>query len=544
MQTIGHHNDLTSAEKLVLKWLEEGLKKEQGYILVEVPIKLKFKRYNRWPDFMIISPKYGVCIVECKGYYFDEIEEVAGINDIKIKNGFDRYRKQLRDYGYLLQDLLKDFDYINRKKIVAFPRIPAFSPKAQAIRELHDTDDDLSYLFSDDFKIPCTLERLMGSSMQDKIKAKVLDEILFALNPFRVFDHNYGVDHEAKERRLKTFDKTQMNYIERIKSGHYLINGLPGTGKTKMLEAIAQREIIKGKKVLYTCFNKPLAESVEEILGNKNVKTTFKIYHDLVKPYGISFKTDPNWQDRAIPLLVEKDLTPEYDVLLIDEYQDLDDSDYVILLKLLKKDGLLVLAGDQLQNIKGGTESWRSKGINVRGRSMFLSIPYRTEPVIVDFALKFVCQTPALKKIADRYFKECDFSHAYGSFEGLFDKIKFLNHDMSRMNLELHRMAHENPRTEILVVTNYANIKPVYSKTVRFEPYTRVKGLEADIVVLYSLDLFKEAKSRLKLEEKIKALFSALCRSRGTLYIHGTSATGFYEELRELYLECVSERAA
>ncbi len=545
MDVVGFHKDLTKAENKVLDWLKAGLADEPGRIFVEMPIKMKNKKKNRWPDFMIVSPLYGVCIVECKGYMFDDIEAYSRGEGLRTKTGVDSYQRQMRDYGYLLQELLEGLD-VPRSKVVVFPRLHSSDTRAKTIREL--SEGDLLHLFEDDLAEACSLTTLLGLPMARKMRAHEFQDLLERINPIRVFDHNYGLDLENSKKRIMSFDKKQMSYIDRMHEGHYLINGLPGTGKTKMLEAIAQREILAGKSVLYACFNRPLKDTVEEVLGADFVATTNQIYHRLAAPHGISMKTDKYWLEKAIPVLVKEKIQPLYDVLLLDEYQDLSDEDYQILLKLLKKDGLLVLAGDQLQNIRGSSETWKSKGINISGRSLFLSAPYRTCPSVVDYALKFICSRPDLKKIVDKYFKESEFAHKFGSFTKLEGSIKFFQLNKQGFSIELGKIIEENPQADVLVITNsYATevvVPKLKNARVRVEPYTRVKGLEADIVVLYSLDTFKDAPMKMQESEKMKALFSALCRARSVVYVHGFEAKGYYEELRAIYLECMKEKVA
>lgn len=549
MDTIGRHAGLSEGETKVLDWLEAGLKNEPGQIIVEPPIKSTELRYNRWPDFILVSPVYGVCILEVKAYWADEFRRVEKVRDLVTVKGFDRYRWQIRQYGYLVSDLLNNKE-IKLTKGVIFPFILESDRVANAIREFDNEITDSFLMFNDALSWDCTLQRLIGNPMPKKLRAPELEDVLYSINPYRVLEHNYANDTENLNKKIMVFDEEQMKCIDGIKHGHYIINGLPGTGKTKMLVAIANRELAKDKTVLYTCFNQPLKDSIVPYLGEEVVKSTRGLYHQNVQQYGINYKNDDKWLDKAIPLLLEKEIHDKYDVLLIDEYQDLNDDDYAILLKFLKPDGLLVLAGDRLQNIMGAKKTWSSKGIKVLGRnhSMFLSAPYRTDPSVVDFALKFICNNAALEKIAKRYFKDHDFEHDYGDFSNLSKHIKFSLKDVNEMNIEIGRIIEENPDADVLIVTCYENqrfkipFRP--DSQLQIEPYTRVKGLESDIVILYNIDFFKEWRSEMKLDERMKSVFSALCRARGDVYIHGTTAKDFYSDLRSLYLECSKKKAA
>src|SRR5690606_32466057 len=113
-----------------------------------------------------------------------------------------------------------------------------------------------------------------------------------------------------------------------------------------------------------------------------------------------------------LKFLLSQEIEPMFDVVLIDEYQDLEDEDYHVLSRLVKEDGLMVLGGDRLQNIRSNKETWKSKGIKIAGqRSKFLKRPYRADPDVVDFAIAYLCKNPILEKEAKRYFGDNDFNH-------------------------------------------------------------------------------------------------------------------------------------
>lgn len=543
MNVVGRHNGLNIGEIRVLDWLAESFAGLSGVILVEPSYKHQ-KDPDKWPDFIIVSPTHGICILECKAHGSEEIKQIDNVQELETVDGLVKYRRQLVGYHGLVQDLLKE-QALPISKVAIFPYILASEPVAQALVEFNSKASGISLLFRETMALPASPETFFGPALSKKLRAAELELVLSLLNPMRVFKHNYLEDIETLHKTIQAFDAAQLRFIDHIHEGeHYMINGLPGTGKTRMLIAVAERELEQGKKVLYTCFNEPLKEAVAKELGSDVARTTSSLYYAEVREL-FDWRTDPQWRQKAIPILLEKEISPEYDVLLIDEYQDLEAEDYAILLKFLKPEGTLVLAGDRLQNIMGSKETWKSRGIKLHSsRSMFLSVPYRTQPAVVDFALKFVCSNEALAETARRYFKDHDFEHSFGSFKELPEKVKFVLGTEQQARHEIGRMLEENPRAEILVVVNHKGqaekLRFAREARLRVEPYSRVKGLEADVVVLYNVDFYKECFSASKTEEKMKSLFSALCRSRGSVFIHGFQSKDFYFELKELYLDCLA----
>lgn len=551
MDIIGYHADLTTAEKNVLRWLEAGLQNEDGVIFVELPIKGKFTKCM-WPDFVIVSPKYGVCVLEVKGYGSEEIRSISRAEDLETVHGVDRIMKQMMLYGCLMTDLLKDYN-VQFSKTLIFAGILASDPVVPHLYKLNKTNQDLSLLFKDNLDWPCAMETLFGAPMPKKILKDDFQDVLHHLNPNFVIEHTYSVDLEGIDRRIRAFDEQQVKYMARIKDGHhYVLNGLPGTGKTLMLVKIAEREESRGKKVHYVCFNKPLADSVSAHLG-KSASSTHVLYARTLKKLGISLSGDPEWEKKTFQILTVTSFEPEFDYLLVDEYQDLENEDYHMLLKHLKPGGTLVLAGDKLQNIKGKDDTWKEKGVDVAngGRSMFLRNPHRASPVVVDYALKFIAQNKFLENETAKYFDHHKFEHSFGSFSELSKRVKFIVSGNDYHHERIRELYAANPDSEILVVSVYRHQDKKDSiphpPKGTIEPYTRMKGLEADVVILYNVDFFERYQSgavHVTPEQKLRSIFSALCRSRGDVYIHCKQPEGYYQMLKELFLECMKSKAA
>lgn len=542
-KVIGDISRLNLGEQRVLDWISSSDLKKQFHVLIEPSYKAsKFKR-ARWPDFVLISKKFGVIILECKSHSENKIVKVNEAQGIVLNGEVDRYQIQLRDYFYLVKTLTKDLQWEVPIKLGAvFPFVSKSHSAARAIKE-HHYDDSGILLFKEDLQGNFDLD-----NQDEALSTDQFNELCRALNKESVIEHNYGLDHSEIKKRILRFSDEQIEKINRVQDGNYIFHGLPGTGKTKMLTAIARREADKGKSIGFVCFNRPLRDAVAEELSEDIVFTTSMIFYSLCKRFNLPFNFNrPDLMEKSRETILNKEFDPLFEVLLIDEYQDLDEVDYKLLKKCITPDGLIVLAGDPLQEIRGREVTWKSRGIEVHGRqSMFLARPYRTESSIVDFGLSFLQKNKTLKNTVDKYF--FDHRHVYsyhGPRDGVRDNIHFWLYDKAQLTSMINKVIADNPESEILIVTNFKeqkeqlNIPP--SKKLRIEPYSRVKGLEGDIVILYNLDFYLESRSQASPEAKMRSLFSALCRSRGKIIIHGYQNKDFYSQLLELSEEYTNE---
>lgn len=545
IKIIGIESRLNSGELKTLEWIKTIDIKRHITVLIEPSYQGKGFKHARWPDFVIITKKHGVCILECKSHWENNVLSVTATEGIKLIGEVDRYQIQLRDYYYLIESLTKNLGWkVPIIKGAVFPHISKYGSAADKIKEHHPASTGL--FFKEDLNDQFEFEDLDD----DVMNTDQFNELCKALNKESIIDHNYGIDNALVEKRILKFSPEQMEKINRVQHGNYLFHGLPGTGKTKMLIAIAKREEAKDKRIGFVCFNRPLRNAVAEELNDKTVFTISQLFMELCKIYQLPFDIkNPEIQDKSLRILLSLKVKPLFDVLLIDEYQDLEETDYKLLLKCVVADALIVLAGDPLQEIKDKEVTWKSRGIHVYGlQSMFLAKPYRTEASIVDYGLRFLAENKKIAKVIDKYF--FDHNHQYNfkeSRDGVRENIHFWLVGKAEAERNFSKIIAENSNSQVLIITNFQGQKDQLSikasKNVRIEPYSRVKGLEADIVLIYNTDFYLEYSSKLSEEAKMRSLFSAICRSRGKVIIHGFESKDFFRQLFELAKEYLDEAA-
>ena len=148
-----------------------------------------------------------------------------------------------------------------------------------------------------------------------------------------------NIDQEILEFTQQQFDALdQMEYNKSV-----LFDGPAGTGKTVLAIEAVRRASNQGKKVLYLCFNKRLSMTVSQSVGQlENVQVS--TFHSLLQKIA-GLKPDDknlkNFFEVALPreaLRVIGDSEFEkFDVVVVDEFQDLARDNFVPVIRQLCK---------------------------------------------------------------------------------------------------------------------------------------------------------------------------------------------------------------
>jgi hypothetical protein len=147
MNVIGKHPGLNKGELKVLEWLEHGLSNREGTILVEPPL-IRTKKNPYWPDFVIVSPTHGICILECKSFESAKICSISSVDELCTNEEVIRYKLQLRNYSYVVGRLL-DGANLKVNTCVIFPLIAEIEQVAPVLRDFNQDAKDISLLFRD-----------------------------------------------------------------------------------------------------------------------------------------------------------------------------------------------------------------------------------------------------------------------------------------------------------------------------------------------------------------------------------------------------------
>lgn len=148
----------------------------------------------------------------------------------------------------------------------------------------------------------------------------------------------------------------QSTIIGAIHGGqNVMVNSVAGSGKTTLALHIAKCNT--ARSVLLLTYNKRLKEETRaKVVGNLLTNMEVHSYHAM----GYKFYADSCFRDNGLRMVVEQDIeprraVPNYDIIIVDEAQDMKKVFYAFVHKLLrdmsKSKPLLVIVGDENQCI-------------------------------------------------------------------------------------------------------------------------------------------------------------------------------------------------
>jgi superfamily I DNA and RNA helicase len=231
------------------------------------------------------------------------------------------------------------------------------------------------------------------------LRALVHPEIRLADRPAIPAEASEG--EPAMNVDIAVLDLRQERHARTLGSGHRLIYGVAGLGKTVLLVARARflaREH-REQLILFLCFNVTLAAYLRnKLLGCTNVA----VHHfDEWSTKNLVTRGDEEKDDALGERLLSRlqqggDAARVYDTVLIDEAQDFASNWFRCVLAAMKDplDGDLVIVSDASQGLYRRTGvSWQGLGIRARGRTVHVGFDldknYRNTREIVELARHF-----------------------------------------------------------------------------------------------------------------------------------------------------------
>ena len=177
---------------------------------------------------------------------------------------------------------------------------------------------------------------------------------------------------EANQKILR-LTKDQSKALEIISSQPRVsVKGYAGTGKTIVGLELARRFYEEGKKVLFLCFNRPLADHYRKTVEGPHIRNFHLFCKEELEARGGRFQAPSNqsrqefWTEEVpdiLLLMAEEDLSLRWDVIIVDEGQDFKESWWIPIQEMLAaKDSKLWVFFDPNQDLYGGS---RLKGLDL-----------------------------------------------------------------------------------------------------------------------------------------------------------------------------------
>jgi hypothetical protein len=460
-------------------------------------------------DFLVIDPSRGYLVLEVKG---------GGVGcDADGWYSIDRagVRHKIKDPGRQATEAVHSIDrYLsalpwfreNRVRVpfgwgVAFPDVEVGEglgpdyPPAVVIDKAGTRD------------IRSAIDRMFSAWMPPSplIREDALKALVRGLAPsFQLVPALLGRIEEESETLLRLTDE-QMEVLDFLESFHRVaIDGPAGSGKTLLAMEKARRFAEAGRRVLFLCFNRPLADHLAVRAEGFTVKSFHAYCREVAESAGVPFrppkgssKEERFWDETAPEKLVEAlDLYPDerFDAVVVDEGQDFQDYWWIAVEKLLRdpRAGALYVFHDPWQNLFGG-----GPVAALDLKPVALKFNCRNTAAIARFAYRFVDSDPVLRRGAPEGMEVEEV--ACGSPPEIVDAVR----------KTLHRLIIEErlPNDRVVVLTPRAlersdvwrqrklgsltlvehGTKPGANQVV-MASLQRYKGLEADAVVLCEVE--------------------------------------------------------
>lgn len=559
---------LTDGEKYTLdQKLKKLLAENECFIYVQ-PLINGLK-----PDFILIGKSFGVIIIEVKDWSDNYIEnanpKIVTCDNKKYKNPND----QVKMYENIVTSKLSGvMDFIDEQGTLTIPIIPMVfyvNLSQEATDEFTHLLDDMVKTFHKKDLRTLTIDELIGNESLS-LNNKDLTAIRGVLFPEISIPNVIEIDPDEclNVNDIRALDKEQEEFAKKVPNGHYMVSGIPGSGKTVMLltRAIHLAQSNKDFNIIILTYTKALSNKLKNQLKSKamemqmpsgivnriEIKHFHKLCYDLVgSPVQPKDRKNENfynefWPKEAIRAVKNK---PKYDAVLVDEYQDFHTDWFELCKEICKKESgseNLFFAGDRLQRIYDITwTSYKEIGINIQGRSKLLKTPYRTNPNHMDFALKFLSLDEALAKDVSNFYeieKINSFSKIENSIDTLHGSVAKIPNYIKHLNIKLGI-----PEEDILVLChskyeceNILNSLPLDLKS-KFitgkDPvdhkglittYHSSKGLEAKYCILTKIEKFDTNKKNRTL------MYVGMTRASERLTIHYETIDGFVENIVEM----------
>ena len=311
--------------------------------------------------------------------------------------------------------------------MVAFPRI---GRKEYVEKGLQWMIPGERVLFKEDLEPGSELlSDISGHAFQKRISAampfplkgldrKAFIELVSVLSPEPLFQipPRQGGGKFRFQTEVRILDHVQAGTARRLGHGPHLIKGPPGSGKTLILVHRAchlRRYNPRMKRVLLVCYNIALVNYVKRLIqeqgfgiGDNGIEV-FHFFELCSKILGKPVRyenEDKTYYDAVIGECLDRiagegqGMGSHYDAVLVDEGQDFSREMMKTLLTVLKTGGELTISLDTHQDLYKRDFSWRSLGIEARGRTHRLKRVYRNTQEIFDFTRCFLGKTDRKEK--------------------------------------------------------------------------------------------------------------------------------------------------
>jgi len=540
------------------------------------------------PDFLLLSPKYGIVIVEIKDYSEKYLKTITKSGKwewlkhgsiIPIDNPFD----QIYQYWRVVKDRIDQGHFseeteINICRLVVFSQIPKDGFVAEEIRNISPKMVHLCFKetlgrnekFREFFNDIIPLNGELSDEEFKLIRANLIPSCrlpsLKQANLMKYF---------KSEDKVKLLDQDQEKLARELGEGHRLIFGVAGSGKTVLL--VARARVLARRhpnwKILILCYNKLLKKQIFNMINPQDYETdiTISTFHGWARKYILNAddeysalyieaskkaesedKKDDFFQD-FVPKILNQMIDAQgshqlsYNAILIDEAQDFEKEWFEPVMKVLNpKTNSLLITCDGLQGIYARKRFyWSDVGIQAQGRVRRFDKSYRIPIEIGRIAQKILpANIKTLIGQFDEFMSTKMFIGNHGTVEifisasredeyiKLAEKIarslKSPQEILVLFKLNMKKLNYKHPFFDYLKDQNieWKDLQDYNydSPGLIIGTLYGTKGLESDTIIIPELDTYNSNKDR-------QLLYVGMTRSRKKLVLSANKSTDLIKSL-------------
>ena len=298
-------------------------------------------------DFLLITPK-GLLCIEIKGgyniYRKDGLWYSVDRNDVehKIKNPF----RQAQECMYALKNYLKDTKFKNALvgMSVAFPECYFTGKGNDLLTEVvfdattDNFDTYIKHVYEYWFN---RYKETNNFTCKDLNKNDINDLKKILRGNFSVIPA-IGKELENISNEIINLTEEQYDYLNNLTEDNdrVMIKGVAGTGKSILAIEKAKQLMARGISTAYICFNRNMGELAKSSVGDISKDCYVGTLHHLLMLHLSSMSINDNLSDICSDFTKEVSIVNKFEVLIIDEAQDLMDYNIMEVLSMFLKGGL------------------------------------------------------------------------------------------------------------------------------------------------------------------------------------------------------------
>lgn len=397
---------------------------------------------RQYPDYVVLHPRRGLLVFEVKDWRLDAIhaitkhsleihmaegnvktlenplEQARGYamtivnklsTDPQLQDPSDRYRGKICfPYGYaaVLSNITRrqlDEALTEEEQDLVLPARRVICKDEMAESVPADVfQERLWGMFDYTFGHPLTLPQI------ERVRWHLFPEIRISSGQQDFFSTPSKPDEEEVVPDIvRVMDLAQEQLARSLGSGHRVIHGVAGSGKTLILgyRCLHLAQVLH-KPILVLCFNITLAARLRSFIGEKGIADKVQVYHfhEWCKAQLTTYHVDlvdsdaPIYERQVESVIqgVEKSHIPraQYGAVMIDEGHDFEPEWLRLVTQMTdpEHDSLLLLY-DDAQSIYQKKSRFKftlsSVGIRAQGRTTILRLNYRNTREILTFAYDF-----------------------------------------------------------------------------------------------------------------------------------------------------------